>query len=52
MIKKVATWLAVGFLVFFVATRPAAAATATKSIGTLLAGTANGFGEFFTKLFT
>lgn len=50
MIKKILTWLFVGFVIFFAAYRPAAAALTTKWIGIHLAGMAEGFGEFFTRL--
>jgi hypothetical protein len=48
--KKLLTWAVIGFLVFFVATRPESAAHVTKWIGSGLAGLANGFGNFFSGL--
>lgn len=50
MIKKVLTWLAIAFGVFFVVSRPDAAATLVKSIGGGLMMAANGFGNFFSSL--
>jgi hypothetical protein len=51
VVKRIFTWLFVAFLIFFVAFRPAAAATATKWIGGGLARIATGFGDFFSSLF-
>jgi hypothetical protein len=48
--KKLLTYAVVGFLIFFVAYRPAAAATVAKFIGTTLSEIANGFGNFFAGL--
>lgn len=50
MIRKVVGWAVVAFLVFFVAYRPASAASATKLIGSGLADIATGFSDFFTRL--
>jgi hypothetical protein len=50
MSKKIITYLVIAFLVFFVATRPEAAARVTKWIGQGLSGLANGFGNFFSGL--
>jgi hypothetical protein len=50
MVKKVLTWAAVAFLVFFVAYNPKSAAQVFKSIGNGILDVANGFGQFFTSL--
>jgi hypothetical protein len=50
MVKKVLTWALVIFLIFFVTSRPAAAAQAVKSIGNGILSLGNGFGAFFTNL--
>lgn len=50
MVKKVLTWAAIAFLVFFIAYRPAAAAQVAKSIGGGLVDLGTGFGDFFTRL--
>jgi hypothetical protein len=50
MAKKIATWLGVAFLIFFIAFRPASAAEVFKSIGAGLMDIATGFGDFFTNL--
>jgi hypothetical protein len=48
--KKLLTWAVVGFLVFFLATRPESAAHVTRWVGTGLARLANGFSDFFSRL--
>ena len=48
--KKVLTWLAVGFLVFFIVTRPADAAGVFRSIGNGLRDVAVGLGNFVSGL--
>ena len=50
MVKKVLTWALIIFLVFFVVSRPDAAAQAVKSIGTGLLNLGDGFGTFFQNL--
>jgi hypothetical protein len=50
MVKKVLTWAAVAFLVFFVAYNPQSAATVFKSLGNGILSVAKGFGTFFTSL--
>jgi hypothetical protein len=50
MVKKVLTWGAIAFLVFFVAFRPNAAADVFKSLGGGVMDIASGFGDFFTSL--
>jgi hypothetical protein len=50
MVKKVLTWSLVIFLIFFVVSRPAAAAAAVKSIGNGILNIGNGFGTFFSNL--
>jgi hypothetical protein len=51
VVKRIFTWLLVAFLIFFVAFRPAGAASAAKWIGGALARLAIGFGDFFSHLF-
>ena len=50
MVKKVLTWALVAFLVFFVVSRPAAAAQVVKSIGNGLMSMGTAFGNFFQTL--
>jgi hypothetical protein len=50
-VRKIFTWLFVAVLIFFIAYRPASAATATKRLGGALSGIATGFGDFFSNLF-
>jgi hypothetical protein len=50
MVKKVLTWALVIFLVFFVVSRPTAAAQVVKSIGNGLLNIGQGFGAFFQNL--
>jgi hypothetical protein len=51
MVKKLATWAFVAFLLFFVAFRPDAASRVTRSIGAALMYLARGFSDFFSRLF-
>jgi hypothetical protein len=50
MIKKVLTWLGIGFLIFFIAFNPNSAAAVFDSLGSTVADIARGFGTFFTNL--
>jgi hypothetical protein len=50
MPKKILTWGLVAFLVFFIAYRPASAATVFKSLGNSLVDVLNGIGAFFSNL--
>jgi hypothetical protein len=50
MVKKVLTWALVAFLIFFVVSRPTAAAQVVKSIGSGIVGIGVGVSDFFTKL--
>jgi hypothetical protein len=50
MVKKILTWAAVAFLIFFVAFRPDSAAQVFKSVGAAIIDIAQGFGDFFTSL--
>lgn len=50
MVKKVLTWGAIAFLVFFIAFRPDSAADVFKSLGGGIMDIAQGFGDFFTSL--
>ena len=52
MVKKILWWLFAAFLVFFVAFRPAAAASVTRWIGGTLSGMARGIGDYFAHLVT
>jgi hypothetical protein len=52
MVKKILTWGAIAFLIFFVAYRPQSAADVFKSIGSGIMDIATGFGDFFTSLVT
>ncbi len=48
--KKVLTWGAVAFLVFFIAYRPTSAAAVFRSLGNGLVDVATGIGNFFSSL--
>jgi hypothetical protein len=50
MLKKVLTWALVIFLVYFVVTRPGAAAGMVKSIGNWLVDMGRGFGDFLSRV--
>jgi hypothetical protein len=50
MVKKVLTWAAIAFLIFFIAYRPNSAADVFKSLGGGIMDIAQGFGDFFTSL--
>jgi hypothetical protein len=50
MLKKVLTWALVIFLVYFVVTKPAAAAGLVKTIGSWLVDMAHGFGDFISRV--
>ncbi len=50
MPKKLLTWGAIAFLIFFMAYRPASAASVFKSLGTGLYDVATGIGTFFSNL--
>lgn len=50
MIKKALTWLIIAFVIFFIVSRPDAAAAVVKGIGGGLMVAANGFGNFFSSL--
>ena len=50
--KKILTWGAVAFLIFFVAYRPQAAAGVFKSIGSSIADVGSGMVEFVSNLVT
>jgi hypothetical protein len=45
MVKKILIWLFVGFLIFFAAKRPEAAAAVIRFIAALLAGLASGLSD-------
>jgi hypothetical protein len=50
MPKKILTWGLIAFLVFFIAYRPASAATVFRQLGASLVDIANGVGSFFSNL--
>ncbi len=50
MVKKALIWTLGLFLIFFVVTRPGAAAQVVKLIGSGILGVAQGAGDFFTKI--
>lgn len=50
MVKKLLTWGAVVFLIFFIAYRPDAAASVFRSLGAVVVDIAQGIGDFFTNL--
>jgi hypothetical protein len=52
MVKKILTWGAIAFLIFFIAYRPQSAADVFRSIGGGIMDIATGFGDFFTSLVT
>ena len=48
--KKFLGFVAIAFLVFFIAKNPTGAAATFKGIGSVLAATASGLGNFATSL--
>ena len=50
MVKKLATYAFVAFLIFFVTYSPANAAAIARRVGGALAGMATGFGDFMGRL--
>lgn len=50
MVKKVLTWLAIGFAVFYLMTQPVQAAGAVKGAGQGLQHAANQLVQFFSNL--
>ena len=50
MAKKILTYGAIAFLIFFIAYNPGSAAAVASAIGGGIAQIAQGFGEFFTSL--
>jgi hypothetical protein len=52
MVKKILTWGAIAFLIFFIAYSPDSAAEVFRSIGNGVVDIATGFGRFFTSLVT
>jgi hypothetical protein len=50
MVKKIATWGGIAFLLFFVAYRPDSAADVAQSMGSTVADIGRGFGDFLTSL--
>jgi hypothetical protein len=51
VVKRLATWAFVAFLVFYVAFRPESAARSARWLGGVLIAMANGFGTFLSHLF-
>lgn len=52
MVKKILMWAVVAFLIFFIAFQPDSAADVAKTLGSALLDIAQGFGNFFTSLFS
>ncbi len=50
MLRKIGLWLFGAFIIFFIATRPAAAAHTAKWLGGILITVGTGFGDFFSRL--
>ncbi len=50
MLKKVLTWLAVAFVVFYIINQPQASADIVKNIGETLGSAATSLAEFFRSL--
>jgi hypothetical protein len=50
MPKKILTWGAIAFIVFFIAYRPTSAAQVFRSLGSGLYDVATGIGNFFSNL--
>ncbi len=50
MPKKILTWGAIAFLIFFVAFRPGAAADVVKTLGSTAVDILTGVGDFFSSL--
>lgn len=50
MIKKIATWLVIAFIIFFLLTQPAQSAEAVKSVGNGLHHAADQLAQFFSNL--
>jgi hypothetical protein len=52
VVRKILVWLFVGFLIFFAAKRPDAAAAVVRFIAALLAGLANGLSDMVSHVVT
>jgi hypothetical protein len=52
MVRKILIWLFVGFLIFFAAKRPEAAAAVIRFVAGLLAGLANGLSDMVAHVVT
>jgi hypothetical protein len=50
MVKKLSKWVALAFIVFYVASSPEAAADLVKQAGAAVADGFRAFGEFVTSL--
>jgi hypothetical protein len=50
MVKKIATWGGIAFLLFFIAYRPDSAADVFQSLGSTVADIGEGLGDFVTSL--
>jgi hypothetical protein len=50
VVKKIFFWLFIAFLIFFVAVRPDAAASAARMLGNGLGWVARGFSDFAARL--
>jgi hypothetical protein len=50
MVRKIATWGGIAFLLFFIAYRPDSAADVFQSLGSTVADIGQGLGDFVTSL--
>lgn len=50
MVKKIATWCGIAFLIFFIAYRPSSASGVFQSIGSTVVDIGEGFKDFFINL--
>lgn len=50
MVKKIATWGGIAFLLFFIAYRPDSAADVFQSLGSTVGDIGKGMGDFITSL--
>lgn len=51
-VKKIFSWLFLGFVIFFMAFRPDGAAATCKAIGGMMMAIAQGLGDFMTSVMT
>jgi hypothetical protein len=50
MVRRIATWGGIAFLLFFIAYRPDSAADVFQSLGSTVADIGQGLGDFVTSL--